>query len=409
LEGNAPVDYQREDPPGKPEASGLIDMDPNHCSDSPLHVALFITELDIGGAERCLVELAARIDRKRFTPVVYALSPRPAPDQRSLVPQLEAAGVETHFLGAEGARHLPAVVRGLTKLLKRQRADVLQSFLFHANFVGRWAAWRAGVRHVFSGVRVAERGVGWHLWLDRATSRLVDRYVCVSQAVADFTRARLRLPDERVIVIPNGIDVERFASAGPADLTSLGLPTGSRAVTYIGRLESQKGVAELIEHSCWWLARRPEHDLVIVGAGPLQPLLKSLAARSGVASRVHFAGWRADVPEILKASDLLVLPSHWEGMPNVILEAMAAGRAVVSTDVEGVRELLGDAATDQVVPSGQYVVLAERLDSLLADEPTRRRLGEFNQRRANDFTWDKMVAAYEQLFTEVASQRPVAQ
>jgi glycosyltransferase involved in cell wall biosynthesis len=367
----------------------------------PLRLALCITELDIGGAERCLVELATRIDRQQFSPVVYALSPPPTPDQRSFLPQLQAADIETHFLGAKTARHLPAAVHSLTTLLKRQRAELLQSFLFHANFVGRLAAWRARVPHILSGVRVAERGVGWHLRLDRMTKQLVERYVCVSRAVADFTRTQLRLPANRLVVIPNGIDLERFAPAVPVDLTLLGVPPGKRVVTFIGRLERQKGVAELIEHSAWWLKRRPEHDLLMVGTGPLEPYLRSLSEQANIKSRVHFIGWRSDVPEILKASDLLVLPSHWEGMPNAILEAMAAGRAIVSTDVEGVHELLGQTAGEQVVAKGEYVALAERIDSLLTDEPLRRRLEKANQERAADFNWDKMVQAYEELFLDV--------
>ena len=371
--------------------------------EGPLRIALCITELDIGGAERCLVELATRIDRRRFEPVVYALSPSPAPDQRSLVPRLETAGVETHFLGATGARHLPAAVGRLTGLLKRQRPDLLQSFLFHASFVGRWAAWRAGVPRVLSGVRVAEHGVPWHLWLDRLTSRLVDRYVCVSRAVADFSRSRLGLPEDRFVVVPNGIDVDRFAAAPPIDLAGLGLPPGRRAVTYVGRLETQKGVAELVESAGRWLDRLPAHDLVMVGTGPMDGQLKALAERLGVSSRVHFAGWRPDVAEILKASDLFVLPSRWEGMPNVILEAMAAGRAVVSTDVEGVRELLGEAGTEQVVDRGDYTALATRIVTLAADEGALQRLGPANQRRAEQFSWDKMVRAYEELFLDVTN------
>ncbi|HWB13168.1 MAG TPA: glycosyltransferase [Pirellulales bacterium] len=369
--------------------------------EQPLRVALCITELEIGGAERCLVELATRIDRRRILPIVYALSPPPEPDQRSLLPQLQAAGVETHFLGATRAQHLPAAVGRLTRLLKRQRPDLLQSFLFHASFVGRWAAWRAGVPRVLSGVRVAEQGVWWHVWLDRITSRLVDRYVCVSGAVAEFARSRLGLPEDRFVVVPNGVDVERFAAAPATDLADLGLSAGRRAVTYIGRLETQKGVAELIETGPQWLEKSPGHDLVMVGAGPMERQLRGLAEQLGVASRVHFAGWRSDVAEILKASDLLVLPSRWEGMPNVILEAMAAGRAVASTDVEGVRELLGEAATEQIVPRGDYGTLAARIAALVGDEGVRERLGAANRRRAEQFSWDKMVHAYEKLFWDV--------
>jgi glycosyltransferase involved in cell wall biosynthesis len=376
----------------------------------PLRLALCITELDIGGAERCLVELATRLDRGRFVPVVYALSPRPEPDQRSLLPRLEAAGIETYFLGATGAWHLPAAISQLTRLLRRQRPGLLQSFLFHAGFVGRCAAWRAGVPVVLSGVRVAEQGVWWHVRLDRLTSRLVDRYVCVSQAVASFSRSRLGLPEDRFVVVPNGIDVERFAGASAVDLVGLGLPAGRRAVTYVGRLETQKGVAELVESAPPWLEKLPAHDLVVVGAGPMERQLRALSDGLGVSSRVHFAGWRADVAEILKASDLLVLPSRWEGMPNVILEAMAAGRAVVSTDVEGVRELLGEDATAQVVPRGDYGAFAARIAALAADNGALERLGAANQRRAEQFSWDRMVRAYEKLFwdlTDAARARVV--
>ena len=348
------------------------------------------------------MELATRLDVRKFAPVVYALSPRPAAGQRSLLPQLESAGIEVHFIGARGARHLPAAVRGLAKLLKRQKPQVAQSFLFHANFVTRWAAWLAGVPHVLSGVRVAERGVKWHLWLDRGSRGLVDCYVCVSQAVADFTHSRLRIPEDRITVIPNAIDYERFAAACPADLAALGLPPGRKAVTFVGRLEVQKGVGELVEQSPLWLERLPEHDLLIVGEGPLESQLKSLAERLEFSSRIHFAGFQSNVPEILKASDLLVLPSRWEGMPNVVLEAMAAGRAVVSTDVEGVRELLGEQADEQFVPRGDYRALADRIASLAGHDADLRRLGDANQMRVANFNWPKMVAAYERLFSEIA-------
>jgi glycosyltransferase involved in cell wall biosynthesis len=369
----------------------------------PLRIALCITELEVGGAERCLVELATRIDRAKFSPVVYALSPQPGLGVRSLLPQLEKAGIETHFLGASGVRHLPGAIRNLAKHLKRQRPVVLQSFLFHANFVSRFAARLAGVPHVFSGVRVAERGLAWHLWLDRASRGLVERYVCVSAAVADFSRTRLGLSEHQVVVIPNGIDGERLASAEAVDLTTLGLPSGRRAVTYVGRLEAQKGVADLIANSPAWLGRLPDHDLLVVGTGPLEKELRTLSERLAVAPRIQFTGWRPDVPEILKASDLVVLPSKWEGMPNVVLEAMAAGRPVVSSDVEGVRELLGGAADEQVVPVGNSGDFAARIVTLLSDDQIRADVANRNLLRSKEFGLSSMVRAYERLFAESAS------
>lgn len=357
----------------------------------------------MGGAERCLTELAIRLDRRRFSPQVYALSARPA--RSSLVAQLESAGVEPHFLGGCGVEDLPKVVSRLARLLRRQRPAVLQSFLFHANVVSRWAGWWASVPHLLSGVRVAERGDAWHLWLDRATRGVVERYVCVSQDVAEFTRVRLGLSAERVAVIPNGIDWRRFAEATPKNFAELGLPHGRRWIAYIGRLEPQKGVAELVEHSRRCLAQLPDYDLLLVGDGPLRAQLERDARRAGAASRVHFVGWRDDVPQIMQASEMVILPSRWEGMPNVILEAMAAGKPVVATATEGVVELLGEGAAAQSVPAGDYDSFAQRIVELAADDAGRRRLGAANQLRARSFSWESMVAAYEQLFEQVAGRR----
>lgn len=371
---------------------------------SPLRLALCITELDVGGAERCLVELATRLDRRRFAPVVYALSVEPPPQRPSLVPRLREAGVETHFLGGRHAVHFPAVVRRLAKLLRRQQADLLQSFLFHANLVGRLAARRAGVPYVLSGIRVAEHSARWHLWFDRLTARLVDRYVCVSQAVAGFSRDEARLPVEKIVVISNGIETAVFERAEPLDLAMLGLGTGRRAVTFVGRLIQQKGLLEFLAHCPRWLARFPEYDLLLVGAGPQEAELRRAVERLAIAPRVCFAGWRDDVSRVLRASSLFVLPSHWEGMPNALLEAMAAGLPVVAADVEGVREALGPGAAGQVSPRGKPEAMCDQIIALLADRPLAEQLGEQNRRRAGEFSWQTMVAAYERLFNEVTGR-----
>ena len=157
--------------------------------DARLRLALCITELEPGGAERALVRLATGLDRERFEPVVYCLAGQPAHDRASLVESLEEAGVETHCLDGRGARNAMSVLRRLTRLFRAHRPHVVQTFLFHANLLGRIAARRAGVPRVVCGIRVAERRGRWRLWADRWTSGWVDMNVCVSQAVADFSRS----------------------------------------------------------------------------------------------------------------------------------------------------------------------------------------------------------------------------
>ncbi len=253
--------------------------------------------------------------------------PAAADKRRSLLPSLHAAGIPTTALNATSVASAPRVVRALSAAWRAWKPDVVQTFLFHANNLGRVAAWRAGVPHVVSGIRVVERRGRYRLWLDRWTDRWVEKHVCVSRSVADFSRTTGGLPADKLMVIPNGIDVARYENVPPIAAAELSLPAGRRWITYVGRLDPQKGLQWLIEQVPGWLAVHPQHDLLMVGTGPERRELENLAARVAPAGRVNFVGWQANVPGILAASDVLVLPSRWEGMPNVVLEAMAsAGR-----------------------------------------------------------------------------------
>ncbi|NLE37550.1 MAG: glycosyltransferase [Pirellulaceae bacterium] len=368
-------------------------------------VALCITELDVGGAERCLVELATRLDRRRFEPVVYALA-RPPEGDRSCLSALEAAGIDVHFLGLRRKYQFPIAVARLARRFKRQRPDVVQSFLHHAGIVSRLAARWAGVPVVVSGIRVAERRERWPLWLDRTTTGMVDRHVCVSRAVARFSIVEGGLPEASLVVIPNGIDLQRYQNAVPADLRDVGIVSERRLVTYIGRLDAQKGLEWLLRGARSWLADAPDCDLALVGQGPQRSALERLAAEEGISDRVQFLGFRADVPALLARSSLLVLPSRWEGMPNVVLEAMAAGLPVVATDVEGVAELLGDDADGQVVPFGDTAAFAAAVTRILSDRDLADRLGRRNRSRAAEyFQIDDMVERYQTLWTELVQGR----
>src|SRR5262249_13351685 len=159
--------------------------DQTHLSTAatPVRVAFCITDLEVGGAERALVELVTRLDRARFAPSVVSLQPLPVDAARSLVPTLEAAGVAVRSLNGRGSRGGVGGLGALTRLWRAERPQLVQTFLYHANILGRLAAWRAGVPHVVSGVRVAERRGRLRLRVDRWTDRLVERHVCVSRAV----------------------------------------------------------------------------------------------------------------------------------------------------------------------------------------------------------------------------------
>ena len=374
-----------------------------------IRVMLGITDLDVGGAEKCLSELACRVDPARFRLSVVSLAPRPRREDR-LVRKIAEREIPILFLDCRTLKDLPKALIHWSKWIRDQRPDVLQTFLFHANFLGRIAGRLAGVPVVISAIRVAERFAKWHLWLDALTSGWVDRYVCVSNSTADFSVTRGLLPPGKIIVIPNGVDVgsdcrrDRMARRSGETLDGgreevLG---NGRRVTFVGRLVPQKGVDVLLQSAATWLPLFPDAVLQIVGDGPQKPRLTNLAVRLGIDGRVVWLGYRSDVPSILRATDLFVLPSRWEGMPNALLEAMAAGCPVVASDVEGVAETLGDQCREQLVPPGDPAALSRAVVRMLSDPGHAAELGNRNLRRATEhFRWDRVANRYEDLWEDL--------
>jgi glycosyltransferase involved in cell wall biosynthesis len=196
----------------------------------------------------------------------------------------------------------------------------------------------------------------------------------------------------------NGVDVEAYP-ARPANLEKLGIPASGRVVTFVGRLERQKRLSWLLETAALWLERLPDCHLLLVGKGAERETLQQKCDDLRISERVHFAGWRSDVPEILAASRVLVLSSSWEGMPNVVLEAAASGLPVVSTRVEGVEELLGPAAGDQIVAQGDAQAFAEKVVKFVAQPEIATQIGRENRRRVESmFGLDAMVEAYQSVW-----------
>jgi glycosyltransferase involved in cell wall biosynthesis len=154
------------------------------------------------------------------------------------------------------------------------------------------------------------------------------------------------------------------------------------------------------------VSRLPQHDLLIAGQGPLEGQLRQQAVQLGIANRLHFVGWRSDIPALLAAADLLVLTSASEGMPNVVLEAMAAARPVVATDIHGLRELLGD-DPQQVVPPDDVAAFVDAVTLLVGDRTLSSQVGLRNRERAlTRFSLDATAAAYATLYESLLAPKP---
>lgn len=367
----------------------------------PRQLALIITELEVGGAERCLTNLVLGLDRRVFAPAVYSLWHRPAADRAEFVTKLEAADVPVHFVGLRKTWQLYQGLRRLRLLLARQRPELIQTFLFHANVLGTFLGRRLHVRRIVQGIRVADRST-WRMITERTAARSADAIVCVSESVANFASAEMGISRTKLRVIPNGIDVGASRDMSPADLRELGVLPGRRAIVVVGRLHRQKGIDWLLQVVPRLLATVPDVDIVLVGKGPEHDRLVQQARSVGIADRVHFCGWRPDVPAILRSASLLMLPSRWEGMPNAVLEAMAAGLPVVATRAEGVTELLGPLAPHQIVEFADDEALLAKSASILRDASLAQQLGQENQSRATaEFSLQAMIARYQQMYKEL--------
>lgn len=364
-------------------------------------VALVITDLDAGGAERALTGLATRLPPARWEVGVFCLG---GPGVLASVIRDAGLTCECLDVGRRSRNAVGAVAR-LAGALRRFRPDLVQSFLFHANLAARWAVLWAGRPRppVIGGIRVAEQRRNWHLRLDRWTSRLCAGEVCVSRGVLAFSRDVGRLDPARLTVIPNGIDPTPIDAAEPVARGSIGVPEIAPLALFVGRLDPQKGLPDLLDAAERVIARRPDWCLALAGDGPERAwLLEAIRSRSALTDRVRWLGRRDDVPGLLKTADVLVLPSLWEGMPNAVLEAMAARRPVVGTAVAGTEDLVVPGQTGWLVLPRDSAALADALDEAAADPDRRRRYGEAARLRVESaFSLDAVVAAYERLWAAV--------
>lgn len=375
---------------------------PDQSGLAPRPIAFCITELDPGGAERAMARLVRSLDREHWSPHVFCLGP-----DTPLAGEIRAAGIPVTCLDVRRRFDIGVVWR-LKRKLREFRPALIQSFLFHANIVSRLAAPLAGVPIVVAGIRVADREHPWHVALERATRGLVTHHVCVSEGVARFARDRMRIAPERTTVIPNAIDVEAHREAPATDFSSLGVPAGARVLVNVGRLSPQKGQDILVNALEKLVPSFPDLHLVIAGKGPLESALRQQARELQIEGRVHLIGRSRDVPSLLRGATAFVLTSRWEGMPNVVLEAMAVGCPVVSTEAEGVPELLCDDEFGLRVPIDSVPELVAAINCVLTDrdaaaDRARRAVEHLRQR----FSVAAITAQYERLYASLI-ERSVA-
>jgi len=363
-----------------------------------INVLQLVEGLSWGGAEGKLLELINHMDPNRFNTILCSLGLGD-----NIKEKVEESGVNFLTLPRKTRLDFNSLFK-LVKLIKNKRIDIVMTTLFYADVIGAVAGKLAGVKAIFSWETVSapEWLIKRRLWPYRFTIRYCDRIISVSQATAKFLVEKRGVPENKVVVIPYGVnDKEYVMGSGKAVRKSLGLNVDDFIIGTVGRLHPQKGHKYLFEAAKILVQQYPQVRFLLVGDGEIKQELEDLVKNMNLQSNVLFLGYCTNVKDLLKAFDIFTLPSLYEGLPNAVLEAMAVGKPVVASAVDGILEAVVNGVTGLLVSPGNPEELKDAFIKLINNRELAKQMGENGRKRVeNVFLLDKQVEAFQNLYEE---------
>jgi len=374
-----------------------------------------ITRLDLGGAQQNTLFCAAHHDRSRFEVDLLAGRGGILDEEALAIPDARVELLPCLKHPISPLHDLQALLR-LRAYFKTRRIDLVHTHSSKAGIVGRAAARLAGVPvvvHTIHGWSFNPTQPAWmriaFAGLERWAAAATDRLVAVSAANRDEGLRRGIGGAEKYVVLHSGIDVESFRRperSREVVRRSLGYDDGVTVVGGIACLKPQKAPLDFVRAAAAAHAVDPGLRFFLAGDGELRPRLERLIEELGLRDVVRLLGWRRDVPDLLAAMDLFLLTSLFEGLPRVVLQAMAAGVPVVATAVDGTPEAVVNGASGLLVPPGRPELAARRLLELKGDEALRRRCVEGARRRLDEsFDSRRMVGELDRLYRSLLEGR----
>jgi len=377
-----------------------------------IQLVKFLTTFGVGGTEKQVANLTKRMDRRAFD-VSFACMNR----WGEMIQEIEdRQGIAVSEYPLESLYELNAFRQQwrFAQELRRNRTQILHSYNFYANMFSLPVAKLAGVPCIVASIR--DMGIylsPMKLQAQKLVCRLADRIVVNADAIRDWL-VEQGYPSAKIVVIRNGVDTSRFGgrSDGATLRRQLGIPMGAPLVVMLARLNPTKGIDCFFEAAVKIRERYPDAHFLAVGechtrndAGEIvvderyRRELHDRVMSLGLADRVHFTGLRKDVPEILAAAAVSVLPSLSEGISNTLLESMAAGVPVVATCVGGTPEVIRDGEQGLLVPPGDPQAIADAILAVLGDPALAARLGAEGRRRVREeFSFEAVVRRTEDLY-----------
>ena len=360
-----------------------------------------ISGLERGGAENQLVGTAAALSARGWNVTVLSFLPFSPSSWSS---ELQGTEVRHLTLNTSSGMLKYAGLLGAVMAVKRLKPDVLVGFMFHGIMTARIAGRLSGVPAIVSSVR-NERDNPLRERIMRATDGLTDTVTVQSCHLASVLVQRRVAASSHIHVIPNSVDVARFAMRLYGDRTRERFRIASNQFLWlaVGRLDEAKDYPNLLHAFSELSNGRPNARLIVAGEGPLKSELDSLIQRLGIEERVSLLGLREDMPALYAASDALVLSSAWEGMPNVVLEAMASRTPVVATSVGAVPEVITDGESGLIVPPHDHQALAHAMARMVElPEKTRQAFGRAGHERVQcEYSREAVIFQWEALFNRL--------
>lgn len=337
----------------------------------PLRIMQIIDSLKYGGAEILLRDIAASLKELDQEVMVCYCTEGP------LSQDLSAMGIPVKKLSRMG-RIDPGLLLRMYIEIRKFKPDIVHTHLFKSDIHGRFAARLAGVPVVISTLHNNDRwAVRFPLgWLYGLTARFADRIVAVSKNVGQYHLRHTSLSAEKLVIIENGVDQAKFTlqeAAGLKVRREFQIKDGEHLIGIIGRLQPQKDHVNFLKAAARLKSMMPDVRFLIVGDGELRDDILRLISELRLEDNVIVAGPRSDIPAVLKALNLLVISSQWEGLPVVLLESWAARIPVVATAVGGI-PLAADGGEAYLVPANDPIALATACFDILNDKERRDRM-----------------------------------
>ena len=384
----------------------------------PIKVLHFIPTLTSGGAERQLVNLVTSTSRELLEHIVCTIS-----KPEFFAPAVRDAGYEIVDLGIEQKRPVLRAAMAFRSVVAKYKPDIVHSWLYDANVSARLAT--IFFRHipVVTSLQNPDyepdvaRAANWNpakvvrlRQLDKLAATLKPtHFVACSEFVKKSFQQYLGISDERATVIYNSVNPETLQSRpGQAEglRRSLGLPQDAFIILNVGRLDPQKNHSLMFEGLKLAALAMPNAHLLLAGAGPLEAALRTKAKDTGVGERVLFLGRRDDIPALLEAADVFLFPSHFEGLPVALIEAMYKGLAVITSRNEILSEVVDDGRTGLLVDPNSADDLADALVKLHSQPDLRKSLGTAAREEAIiRFSVAATIAKWESLYRMIHNKK----